>query len=63
MINRDETNALFNPINARTYALDKKAHLNVQAFSLTPSISASLCYQQDLRDPNLKEVALMHSPF
>ncbi|WP_283491947.1 UDP-N-acetylmuramoyl-L-alanyl-D-glutamate--2,6-diaminopimelate ligase [Helicobacter pylori] len=62
VINRDETNALFNPINACTYALDKKAHLNVQAFSLTPSISASLCYQQDLRDPNLKEVALMHSP-
>ncbi|PUD01098.1 UDP-N-acetylmuramoyl-L-alanyl-D-glutamate--2,6-diaminopimelate ligase [Helicobacter pylori] len=61
-INRDETNALFNPINAHTYALDKKAHLNVQAFSLTPSISASLCYQQDLRDPNLKEIALMHSP-
>ncbi|MGN8507610.1 UDP-N-acetylmuramoyl-L-alanyl-D-glutamate--2,6-diaminopimelate ligase [Helicobacter pylori] len=62
VINRDETNALFNPINAHTYALDKKAHLNVQAFSLNPSISASLCYQQDLRDPNLKEVALMHSP-
>ncbi|MFP6103511.1 UDP-N-acetylmuramoyl-L-alanyl-D-glutamate--2,6-diaminopimelate ligase [Helicobacter pylori] len=62
VINRDETNALFNPINARTYALDKKAHLNVQAFSLTPSISASLCYQQDLRDPNLKETALIHSP-
>ncbi|MGL2887979.1 UDP-N-acetylmuramoyl-L-alanyl-D-glutamate--2,6-diaminopimelate ligase [Helicobacter pylori] len=62
VINRDETNALFNPINARTYALDKKAHLNVQAFSLNPSISASLCYQQDLRDPNLKEIALIHSP-
>ncbi|KAA6495395.1 UDP-N-acetylmuramoyl-L-alanyl-D-glutamate--2,6-diaminopimelate ligase [Helicobacter pylori] len=62
VINRDETNALFNPINAHTYALDKKAHLNVQAFSLNPSISASLCYQQDLRDPNLKETALIHSP-
>lgn len=62
VINRDETNALFNPINAHTYALDKKAHLNVQAFSLNPSISASLCYQQDLRDPNLKEIALIHSP-
>ncbi len=62
VINRDETNALFNPINAHTYALDKKAHLNIQAFSLTPSISASLCYQQDLRNPNLKEIALMHSP-
>ncbi|MGL2849114.1 UDP-N-acetylmuramoyl-L-alanyl-D-glutamate--2,6-diaminopimelate ligase [Helicobacter pylori] len=62
VINRDETNALFNPVNARTYALDKKAHLNVQAFSLNPSISASLCYQQDLRDPNLKETALIHSP-
>ncbi|WQW69376.1 UDP-N-acetylmuramoyl-L-alanyl-D-glutamate--2,6-diaminopimelate ligase [Helicobacter pylori] len=62
VINRDEANALFNPINARTYALDKKAHLNVQAFSLNPSISASLCYQQDLRDPNLKEIALIHSP-
>ncbi|QEE96815.1 UDP-N-acetylmuramoyl-L-alanyl-D-glutamate--2,6-diaminopimelate ligase [Helicobacter pylori] len=62
VINRDETNALFNPINAHTYALDKKAHLNIQAFSLTPSISASLCYQQDLRDPNLKEIALIHSP-
>ncbi|WRC55819.1 UDP-N-acetylmuramoyl-L-alanyl-D-glutamate--2,6-diaminopimelate ligase [Helicobacter pylori] len=62
VINRDETNALFNPINVRTYALDKKAHLNVQAFSLNPSISASLCYQQDLRDPNLKETALIHSP-
>ncbi|MGL2602956.1 UDP-N-acetylmuramoyl-L-alanyl-D-glutamate--2,6-diaminopimelate ligase [Helicobacter pylori] len=62
VINRDETNALFNPINARTYALDKKAHLNVQAFSLNPSISASLCYQQDLRDPNVKETALIHSP-
>ncbi|WP_097710621.1 UDP-N-acetylmuramyl-tripeptide synthetase, partial [Helicobacter pylori] len=62
VINRDEANALFNPVNARTYALDKKAHLNVQAFSLTPSISASLCYQQDLRDPNLKEIALIHSP-
>ncbi|WQU43454.1 UDP-N-acetylmuramoyl-L-alanyl-D-glutamate--2,6-diaminopimelate ligase [Helicobacter pylori] len=62
VINRDETNALFNPINAHTYALDKKAHLNVQAFSLTPFISASLCYQQDLRDPNLKETALIHSP-
>ncbi len=62
VINRDEANALFNPINARTYALDKKAHLNVQAFSLNPSISASLCYQQDLRDPNLKETALIHSP-
>ncbi|GAA8169071.1 UDP-N-acetylmuramoyl-L-alanyl-D-glutamate--2,6-diaminopimelate ligase [Helicobacter pylori] len=62
VINRDETNALFNPINARTYALDKKAHLNVQAFSLNPSISASLCYQQNLRDPNLKEIALIHSP-
>ncbi|GAA7321197.1 UDP-N-acetylmuramoyl-L-alanyl-D-glutamate--2,6-diaminopimelate ligase [Helicobacter pylori] len=62
VINRDETNALFNPINAHTYALDKKAHLNIQAFSLTPSISASLCYQQDLRNPNLKEIALIHSP-
>ncbi|GAA8120079.1 UDP-N-acetylmuramoyl-L-alanyl-D-glutamate--2,6-diaminopimelate ligase [Helicobacter pylori] len=62
VINRDETNALFNPINARTYALDKKAHLNIQAFSLTPSISASLCYQQDLRNPNLKEIVLIHSP-
>ncbi|WQS35747.1 UDP-N-acetylmuramoyl-L-alanyl-D-glutamate--2,6-diaminopimelate ligase [Helicobacter pylori] len=62
VINRDETNALFNPINAHTYALDKKAHLNVQAFSLNPSISASLCYQQDLRDPNVKETALIHSP-
>ncbi|BAW52380.1 UDP-N-acetylmuramoylalanyl-D-glutamate--2, 6-diaminopimelate ligase [Helicobacter pylori] len=62
VINRDETNALFNPINAHTYGLDKKAHLNIQAFSLTPSISASLCYQQDLRNPNLKEIALMHSP-
>ncbi|RVZ93880.1 UDP-N-acetylmuramoyl-L-alanyl-D-glutamate--2,6-diaminopimelate ligase, partial [Helicobacter pylori] len=62
VINRDETNALFNPINAHTYALDKRAHLNVQAFSLNPFISASLCYQQDLRDPNLKEIALMHSP-
>ncbi|MCQ2812775.1 UDP-N-acetylmuramoyl-L-alanyl-D-glutamate--2,6-diaminopimelate ligase [Helicobacter pylori] len=62
VINRDEANALFNPINAHTYALDKKAHLNVQAFSLNPSISASLCYQQDLRDPNLKEIALIHSP-
>ncbi len=62
VINRDETNALFNPINAHTYALDKKAHLNIQAFSLTPSISASLCYQQDLRNPNLKEIALMYSP-
>ncbi|WQS57219.1 UDP-N-acetylmuramoyl-L-alanyl-D-glutamate--2,6-diaminopimelate ligase [Helicobacter pylori] len=62
VINRDETNALFNPINARTYALDKKAHLNVQAFSLNPSISASLCYQQDLRDPNVRETTLIHSP-
>ncbi|GAA8026348.1 UDP-N-acetylmuramoyl-L-alanyl-D-glutamate--2,6-diaminopimelate ligase [Helicobacter pylori] len=62
VINRDETNALFNPINAHTYALDKKAHLNIQAFSLTPSISASLCYQQDLRNPNFKEIALIHSP-
>ncbi len=62
VINRDETNALFNPINAHTYALDKKAHLNIQAFSLTPSISASLCYQQDLRNPNLKEIVLIHSP-
>ncbi|MGL2819483.1 UDP-N-acetylmuramoyl-L-alanyl-D-glutamate--2,6-diaminopimelate ligase [Helicobacter pylori] len=62
VINRDETNALFNPINVRTYALDKKAHLNVQAFSLNPSISASLCYQHDLRDPSLKETALIHSP-
>ncbi|PDW41451.1 UDP-N-acetylmuramoyl-L-alanyl-D-glutamate--2,6-diaminopimelate ligase [Helicobacter pylori] len=62
VINRDETNALFNPINAHTYALDKRAHLNVQAFSLNPFISASLCYQQDLRNPNLKEIALIHSP-
>ncbi|OLR44030.1 UDP-N-acetylmuramoyl-L-alanyl-D-glutamate--2,6-diaminopimelate ligase [Helicobacter pylori] len=62
VINRDETNALFNPINAHTYALDKKAHLNIQAFSLNPSISASLCYQQDLRNPNFKEIALIHSP-
>ncbi|AFI05896.1 UDP-N-acetylmuramoyl-L-alanyl-D-glutamate--2,6-diaminopimelate ligase [Helicobacter cetorum] len=62
IINRDEKNALFNPINAHTYALDKKAHLNIQAFSLNPSISASLCYQDNLREPKIIENALAYSP-
>ncbi|PAF45106.1 UDP-N-acetylmuramoyl-L-alanyl-D-glutamate--2,6-diaminopimelate ligase [Helicobacter sp. 11S02596-1] len=47
IINRDEPKALFNPKNARGYAISSKTHLSVNAYSLTQGISAHLNWKEN----------------
>ncbi|PAF43476.1 UDP-N-acetylmuramoyl-L-alanyl-D-glutamate--2,6-diaminopimelate ligase [Helicobacter sp. 11S03491-1] len=58
IINRDESKALFNPINAYGYAISSKTNLSTTAYSLTQGIHAHIIWKENLTQAHFQEALI-----